>query len=156
MNTMTVKDVINLSHGKIEVRFNYDGENHFIKLLSDDISKLKHCVNKVNSMWAVSYIFCIYAEGTPKFESDNIEEKTDMKDKIALIASAQNFIIKDYDFNNNQLEIRHKNSNLCALIHNKDICYFITDISGSISDLQSLDMNCLMELKEFCEMLVKD
>ena len=79
MNTMTVKDVINLSHGKIEVRFTYDGENHFIKLLSDDISKLKHCVNKVNSMWAVSYTFCIYAEGTPKFESDNIEEKTDMK-----------------------------------------------------------------------------
>lgn len=75
MNTMTVKDALNLSHGSIEVRFFYDGENHFIWLLSDEIGKLKHCVNRVRSIRAVSYTLCIYAEGTPEFESDNIEEK---------------------------------------------------------------------------------
>ena len=153
MNTMTVKDALNLSRGMTEVRFVIDDSSHFITLLSDKKDKLKHCVNRVLFVRAVSYKLIIFAEGTPEFESDNIEEKVDMKDKIALIALAQKFTV---DFSDDQWEVKHKTSNLYAIIHNKDINYFVTGTFGSISDRQFLDMNCLMELKEFCEMLVKD
>ena len=56
----------------------------------------------------------------------------------------------------NEYEIEHIISNLGAIINkNNEIKYYVTDCYDSGCDWREIEIECFMELKEFCELMIK-
>lgn len=56
----------------------------------------------------------------------------------------------------NEYEISHKMTNLGAIINQKnEIKYYVTGCYDSGCDWRSIELEYFMELKEFCELMIK-
>lgn len=76
------------------------------------------------------------------------------RDKLKFLAMANNFEVYD---DNGTFTVLHKNDNLKALIEeNGDISYYVTGVYNSGSDIEEICMPHLMELKSFCEHMIKE
>lgn len=79
-----------------------------------------------------------------------------MNEKLELLSMAKTFKVKKNEYNPGY-EVRHRNASLCAdiLDNTLEIKYYVSGVYNSGIDYAEIDMDALMELKKFCEMMIK-
>lgn len=80
-----------------------------------------------------------------------------INDKLELLSMAENFMIKkksgDYE---GQYEVEHKVAEVGAIINpDRSVEYYVTGVYNSGCDWAEIEMDALMDLKRFCEFMVK-
>ena len=77
-----------------------------------------------------------------------------ISDKLELLSMAEQFIVSKRT--DGGYDIDHKTENVGAVVFiNGEIQYYVTGIYDSGTDWAEIDMDALMELKKFCEMMAK-
>ena len=77
-----------------------------------------------------------------------------MNKNLELLSYGERFIITKN--NENEYEIESKITSLGAIINEKnEIKYYVTGCYNSGSDWKSIDIKEFMNLKEFCELMIK-
>lgn len=76
------------------------------------------------------------------------------ENKLNLLALSQNFIIRKFD---SYYIIEHITENIQAEIYkDKTIKYYVNGCYDSGSDEVEFNMNAMLELKSFCELMIKE
>ncbi len=76
-----------------------------------------------------------------------------INDKLELLSMADRFDVKK---SGGRFDIFHKEEELMATIDDKGITYYVTGAYNCGTDYLDINMEALMELKEFCEMMIKE
>ena len=74
-------------------------------------------------------------------------------DKLELLSLAKDYSVKKHD---DGYRIECKNADLAAYIdEDYEIEYYVTNVYNSCSDYAKIDMEELMTLQKFCELIIK-
>ena len=74
-------------------------------------------------------------------------------EKLKLLSLGKNFKVEEIA--KDVYDIQHINSELAATIDSDDIKYYLTGCYNSAFDWIEIEINDLLELKEFCELMIK-
>ena len=74
-------------------------------------------------------------------------------DKFELLALAKDFIVRRSECG---YDVESKNSELVACVEGKTLTFYLTNCYNSGTDYREIEIDELMKLKAFCELLMEE